>query len=60
MAVSLFASCAPKLLQKSHAITNLTSQFTQPNLTHTISQCVLSDSHQRRVVEQFRGMCCHT
>lgn len=31
MAVSLFASCAPKLLQKSHAITKLTNRFTWPN-----------------------------
>lgn len=31
MAVSLFASCAPKLLQKSHAITNATNWFSWPN-----------------------------
>lgn len=31
MAVSLFASCAPKLLQKSHALTSLANRFTWPN-----------------------------
>lgn len=59
MAVSLFASCAPKLLQKSHAITNLTNQFLT-GLTQIIRLCVLSDCHQRGVVEQFRGTCCST
>lgn len=56
MAVSLFASCAPKLLQKSHALTNLANRFTWPNPSNEAVRPLQLPSE--RGGGAVRGTCC--